>query len=149
MQFRADWCRSTLTSRYLPYDFVLPDHKIIIELDGAQNFVQVSDWLSPEEQFARDFYKEKCANDNGYSTIRILQEDVFADTYDWRDRIVEAIQSTVEDDSILNLYLSENNEYALFIEKHDEGVQVSEYNSPEDEEDDEDALNDPDDTMTI
>ena len=40
----------------------------------------------------------KCANDNGYSVIRLLQEDVFYDTYDWLEELrdnIEKIKSTV------------------------------------------------------
>lgn len=57
--------------KYLPYDFVI--HKIIIELDGLQHFQQVGNWKSPTENLIRDKYKEDCANNNGYSIIRILQ----------------------------------------------------------------------------
>jgi very-short-patch-repair endonuclease len=73
--------------RHLPYDFVLSEDKIIIELDGLQHFEQVSNWQSPEETHLNDVYKMKCANENGYSVIRLLQTDVFYDTYDWLNEL--------------------------------------------------------------
>lgn len=33
-QPRMDWCRNTDTNNYLPFDYILEDQKIIIELDG-------------------------------------------------------------------------------------------------------------------
>jgi very-short-patch-repair endonuclease len=110
-QFKAEWC---MRKQHLPFDFVLPDDKIIIELDGLQHFVQVSNWSSPEEQLENDKYKEKCANENGYSVIRILQEDVFNDTYDWFKDLCIEIEKLKAGDEIANIYLSLNSEYTQF-----------------------------------
>ena len=41
-QYKIDWCRNLKTKKYLPFDFVLNNYKIIIELDGLQHFKQVS-----------------------------------------------------------------------------------------------------------
>ena len=60
----------------------LEDFKIIIELDGAQHFKQVRNWQSPEEQLIKDKYKMEQANINGYSVLRLLQEDVIKRDYD-------------------------------------------------------------------
>ena len=49
-------------------------------------------WKSPETQIANDKFKEKCANENGYSTIRILQEDVYTDKYDWKKVLCDTIE---------------------------------------------------------
>ena len=68
-------------NRYMPYDFVIEEYKVIIELDGIQHFKQVSNWDSPEETQLRDKYKMEKANANGYSVIRILQDDVYNDKY--------------------------------------------------------------------
>ena len=38
-QFKVEWCKN---KNHLPYDFVLDDFKLIIELDGLQHFEQVS-----------------------------------------------------------------------------------------------------------
>jgi hypothetical protein len=55
---------------------------IIIELDGLQHFKQVSNWKSPDDNLINDKYKMKCVNENNYSIIRILQDDV----YNWLKR---------------------------------------------------------------
>jgi very-short-patch-repair endonuclease len=107
-QFKVDWCKN---KRYLPYDFCIPEHKIIIELDGRQHFQQIANWGSPEEQFENDKYKEDCANQNGYSIIRLLQEDVFYDTYDWVKELCNAIEEIKTSNEITNLYLCKNDEY--------------------------------------
>lgn len=98
----------------MPFDFCIPEHKIIIELDGIQHFQQISNWSSPEEQFENDKYKEKCANDNGYSVIRILQEDVFYDTYDWSKELCNAIEELKNGNKIDIKYLCKNGEYDIF-----------------------------------
>jgi very-short-patch-repair endonuclease len=111
-QFKQEWCKK---KTYLPFDFCIPELKIIIELDGAQHFIQVSNWSCPEETHENDSFKEKCANENGYSMIRIIQEDVFNDTYDWLTKIVSTIEAIKNSGKNENHYLCENNEYDKFI----------------------------------
>jgi len=111
-QFKQDWCKRI---RNLPFDFCIPEYKIIIELDGRQHFQQVSNWSNPEEQQDNDKFKEKCANDNGYSVIRLLQEDVYNDTYDWFHELSEKIQIILNSNSIQNIYLCKNNEYTNYV----------------------------------
>jgi very-short-patch-repair endonuclease len=112
-QFKQEWCKNIT---YLPFDLCIPNHNIIIELDGAQHFRQVSNWTSPEDTFKNDLFKEKCANDNGYSVIRILQEDVFGDKYDWLSNLQTEIENIIKDDTIIhNIYMCENGEYDNFI----------------------------------
>ena len=112
-QFKQDWCKNV---KCLPFDFCIPEHNIIIELDGRQHFIQVSNWTSPEETFENDLFKEKCANDNGYSVIRLLQEDVFGDTYNWLRKLQTEIENIINDNTIIhNIYICENGEYDKFI----------------------------------
>lgn len=68
-QFRANWCRNCKTNKHLPFDYVLNEKNIIIELDGKQHFMQVNNWANPEETQKRDILKMKMANENGYSVI--------------------------------------------------------------------------------
>lgn len=89
----------------------IPEDKIIIELDGAQHFRQISNWQTPEKQFENDKYKETCANNNNYSVIRLLQEDVLYDTYDWISKLCDAIEEIKKGDEIINIYLCQHNEY--------------------------------------
>jgi len=111
-QLKQDWCKKI---RYLPYDFCIPEYKIIIELDGRQHFIPVKKWeTNPEEQFENDKYKEECANQNGYSVIRLLQEDVFYDTYDWVKELCDAIEEVKSSEGITNVYLCKNDEYDQF-----------------------------------
>jgi very-short-patch-repair endonuclease len=110
-QFKQEWCKKI---RYLPFDFCIEELKIIIELDGLQHFQQVSNWLAPEEQFENDKYKEKCANENGYSVVRILQEDVFKDTYDWYTKLCDTIEEIKNNGKVVNVYLCNNGEYNCY-----------------------------------
>ena len=48
------------------------------------------------------------------SLIRILQEDVFYDTFDWIDKINHAIQKIIENKIIQNIFICKNNEYDIF-----------------------------------
>jgi len=38
------------------------------------------------------FYKMNEANKNGYTVIRIIQEDVFFDKNDWKNKLVKVIK---------------------------------------------------------
>jgi very-short-patch-repair endonuclease len=108
-QFKPTWCEK----KY--FDYCIPEYNIIIELDGPQHFRQVSNWISPEETHINDMYKQKCANDNYYSTIRLLQEDVLYDTYDWFGELINTIENIKNGDDIVNCYLCKNNEYNYFL----------------------------------
>jgi very-short-patch-repair endonuclease len=115
-QFKQDWCKNIESNRHLPFDFCISENKIIIELDGPQHFRQIMEWKTPEEQQKQDLYKEKCANDNGYSTIRLLQEDVANDTNNWLLKFQNAIQYIIDDpDVIHNIYICRNNEYDNYL----------------------------------
>jgi len=109
-QYKVDWCKH---KSFLPFDFVLEEFKIIIELDGPQHFIQVMNWKSPEETRKGDLYKMKCANDNGFSVIRILQEDVYNDRYDWLGDLDANIKK-IKEQVVQNIYLCKNNEYKYF-----------------------------------
>lgn len=87
-QPKFEWCKN---KTYLPFDFLLDNEKVIIEVDGLQHFRQVSNWKSPEETQKRDLFKMKCALEHGYSIIRIFQEDIFNNTIDWKVLIKETI----------------------------------------------------------
>nr|WRK65340.1 restriction endonuclease [Marseillevirus futianmevirus] len=89
-QFRVPWCKSPETDRELPFDFCVS--KTIIELDGAQHYRQVWNWKSPEEQQKSDRFKEEQADKNGYSVLRILQDDVWNDKIDWKKLLLEHIK---------------------------------------------------------
>jgi hypothetical protein len=112
-QFKQDWCKNE-NNNYLPFDFCIPE-RIIIELDGPQHFIQVSNWTPPEITFENDKYKEKCANENGYSTIRIVQDDVWNDKYDWCKELCETIENIKNGNKIVNIYLCKNNEYDKYL----------------------------------
>lgn len=84
-QFIIESCKN---KKYLPFDFCIPDKKIIIELDGKQHFKQVRNWKCPKEQLHRDIFKMKKAFENGYKIIRIYQEDVYRYKDDWLNTVL-------------------------------------------------------------
>ena len=110
-QFKVDWCKN---KTHLPFDFCIPELKMIVELDGAQHFKQVSNWQSPEKTNKIDLYKMKCANENGYSIIRILQEDVFNDKYDWLPELILNIKKIESEKKVQNIFMCKNDEYKIF-----------------------------------
>jgi very-short-patch-repair endonuclease len=114
-QLKYEWCKNIETNCYFYFDFCIEEYKIIIELDGIQHFKKVKHFRkTPEEQKKRDLYKQKCANDNGYSVIRIYQEDVYYDTFDWLKKLYETIEKIKNDRIIQNIYISKNDEYNNF-----------------------------------
>ena len=57
----------------------------------------------------------KCANENGFSVIRLLQEDVLFDKYDWLTQIIENIDKITLDNRVQNIYMCLKNEYKDFV----------------------------------
>jgi len=110
-QYKVDWCKNI---KHLPFDFVIEERKIIIELDGKQHFEQIGKWLSPEETRKNDIYKMKCANDNGFSVIRILQKDVYNNKYYWLNELINNIEKITNENRVQNIYMCKNNEYKLY-----------------------------------
>ncbi|QYB17500.1 hypothetical protein PV-S19_0136 [Pacmanvirus S19] len=86
-QANFDWCRSMESKKFLPFDFLIEEYKIIVELDGNQHFKQISNWRTPEEQQKIDLYKMDCANKEGYTIVRIYQEDVLYDCNNWWEKL--------------------------------------------------------------
>lgn len=82
LSFKQEWCKNV---NHLPFDFYIPSLKIIIELDGAQHFKQISNWCSPLKNIKRDIFKMEKALENGFRIIRLLQEDVWNNDEYWLD----------------------------------------------------------------
>jgi very-short-patch-repair endonuclease len=81
-RFTIPTCKN---KRCLPFDFYIPQHNIIIELDGNHHFKQVLNWNSEKENFERDIFKMKKALDAGFKFIRIYQVDVLTSDVGWLD----------------------------------------------------------------
>lgn len=97
-QKKFNWCKM---KRELPFDFFIEEYKLLIELDGVQHFKQVSTWKSPEETQKIDIYKMKLAQKQGYSMIRIFQEDVWNDKNNWENKLMDVIEKCTEPTNIL------------------------------------------------
>lgn len=110
-QYKVEWCKN---KKYLPFDFVIEERKFIVELDGKQHFEQIGNWLSPKETRKNDIFKMKCANENGFSVVRILQKDVFKNKYNWLNELCENIEKITNENIVQNIYMCKNNEYKDF-----------------------------------
>jgi very-short-patch-repair endonuclease/DNA-directed RNA polymerase subunit RPC12/RpoP len=110
-QYKVDWCKD---KKHLPFDFVIEERKIIIEVDGIAHFKQVAKWKTPEHNRKRDLYKMKCANENSFSIIRILQEDVYKNKYNWLSELINNIEKITNENRVQNIYMCRNNEYKDF-----------------------------------
>lgn len=110
-QCKKDWCKK---KNFLPFDFVLENEKIIIELDGEQHFKQVSNWKDPKITQGNDILKMKLANSNGYSIIRLLQDDVYNDKFDWLLELKNNIEKIKNKNNITNIFICKNNEYEIY-----------------------------------
>lgn len=119
-QKKFQWCKN---KQELPFDFCIDEYKLLIELDGIQHFEQVSKWKNPTITHERDIYKMECANNQGYSIIRIFQKDVWKDKNNWKIKLIEAIQNyTVP----TNIYIGDIYKKVCFICENDV-VSVEDY----------------------
>lgn len=124
-QGKFDWCKNPETNHYFPFDFIIENSKIIIELDGNQHFKQIANWQSPEIVQKRDIYKMNKALEHDYTIIRILQEDVFSDKNDWEQRLTKCLNTCIEnfenaEYSPTYYFLCTNDEYTDHIKLLDE-----------------------------
>ena len=56
----------------------------------------------------------KCANENGFSVIRILQLDVHRDFYDWLAELTQTIEN-IKNKPPQNVYMCKKNEYDIYL----------------------------------
>lgn len=87
-QVKFDWCKNI---KHLPFDFLITEYNIIIELDGEQHFIQVRNWKPPEVTQKKDNHKNTTALQHNYSIIRIYQPDVWSDKNNWQQNLHNAI----------------------------------------------------------
>jgi len=95
--------------RELPFDICLLPHKIIIEVDGMQHFKNHCHFKSHAvEQCERDCKKMKIIFEEGYSVIRIVQQEVwFEKTRDvMLNKLKESIQECINSDFPIIRYVS-------------------------------------------
>ena len=76
----------------MPFDFGSVSKKILIEVDGAQHFTQISNWDAPENVQVKDIEKIQYCLKEGFSIIHINQLDIWKDTYDWKKVLQNEIQ---------------------------------------------------------
>ena len=86
--------------------------KLIIEIDGIQHFKEVKYWKNDfKENQERDKYKMEQAIKNNYSIIRIIQEDIYYNKFDWKNELLINIK---KHDIPNIIYICKNNEYECY-----------------------------------
>ena len=80
-------------------------------LNVEANFNETQCSISRAKPFLNNYVR---ANNNGYSVIRILQDDVYNDRFEWLNELDENIQKIINDKQIQNIYICKMNEYNLF-----------------------------------
>ena len=91
-------CKNPETLRTLPFDFGLKSNSILLELDGNIGHFGRG-WAGAAEDGGvpqRDFLKEQWAMQHGRIVIRLLQEGVYADSWDWQGFLTSAIQHAIK-----------------------------------------------------
>ena len=81
------------------YDFIIEltnNVKILIEIDGIQHYVQVSNWKNPLLAQIRDKIKERLALRNNFSVLRLNQEDIYNDKNNWQDKLEKYIYNKLD-----------------------------------------------------
>jgi hypothetical protein len=91
-QLRFTWCTSSKSGNVMPFDFGSISKKILIEVDGSQHFMQISNWDSPESVQVKDIEKINHCIKDGFSIIHINQLDIWNDSYDWK----KVLQTEIE-----------------------------------------------------
>ena len=117
---------SELVRQYSPdwvgrkrYDFYIPSHHTIIELDGPQHFEQISNWDDPKLTQESDIFKMSKAKENNLNAIRLLQTEVADNTNEsWKTKLINILLEC-KNSSNANIYCIANDMsvYAHHINK--------------------------------
>lgn len=111
-QVKFDWCKNKF---HLPFDFIITELNLLIEIDGEQHFRQVGKWTSPEIIRNRDIKKMNLALEKGYSILRIPQEWIFYNTNKWEDLFEYTISIMQNDSNVLLIYKDSKDLYENHI----------------------------------
>lgn len=90
-QASFEWSLNPESKRRLQFDFCIMALMVLCELDGSYHFVQVSNWRSPHDAVIRDVWKTQRAMENGFTIIRVNQEDVLGDKGNWQQKLLSQI----------------------------------------------------------
>jgi len=101
----------------MPFDFEIVDKKILIELDGNQHFIQVSNWDSPESVQTKDIEKINYCFVNNYSLIHIYQEENWNNEYDWKYVLAKCISYLEKKSEHIIMFISCCNKYTSHIQQ--------------------------------
>ena len=115
-QLRFPWCRFSNTGNIMPFDFGSISKKVLIEVDGAQHFVQISNWIGPDSVQEKDIEKINYSIKEGFSIIHINQLDIWNNVYDWKKILQDQIQQ-LDGQEPQCLFISSNSVYDSHISK--------------------------------
>ena len=115
-QLRFPWCRFSNTGNVMPFDFGSILKMVLIEVDGAQHFTQISNWDSPESVQAKDIEKIRYCIKEGFSIIHINQLDIWNNMYDWKKVLQTEIERLHEKDPQCS-FISSKPLYESYISK--------------------------------
>ena len=94
-KYRPEWADLKETyNTYYEFDIyieLINGVKIIIEIDGAQHYRQVSNWNTPLHNQIRDEIKQRLAIKRHINILRVNQEDVLSDKNNWEDNLIAFI----------------------------------------------------------
>jgi len=109
---KFNWCKNEETNNFYRFDFVIESLKLIIEVDGIQHFKDVKHFKNGfKENQERDKYKMELATKNNYSIIRIIQEDIYYNKYDWKKELLVNIKKY---DNPEMIYMCKKEEYECY-----------------------------------
>ena len=118
-QFTLESCKRIHSLRF---DILIPEHKVIIELDGAQHFRQISNWMNPEETLKRDIFKMQQAAKEGYKVLRVYQGDVYRANDEWlEENIITEIENLDRDHLFISM---DEGLYKRHIELYSSGTPI-------------------------
>ena len=86
-QKKFKWCINPENNYQLTCDFYIPELKLVIELNGQQHYIQVSNWDPPEEIQKRDKIKKHQILNNGLNYYVMYQPDVWFNKNMWKEKL--------------------------------------------------------------
>ena len=112
---RFNWCVNPNSGKVLPFDILIKELNLIIEIDGEQHFKYVEFFKNDViKNQNRDLYKMRIAKENGFTLIRIVQMDILYDRFDWRTELHEFIKVY---DLPSFIFMCKRDEYRPYIER--------------------------------
>ena len=99
-QYSPEWAVNENGNK-VSYDFYISSINTIFEIDGIQHFNPEFKWY--KDQHTKDTEKTRLANENGIYVVRFVQKEIWDDSIEWKEMIIDMLENRISENKFISL----------------------------------------------